>query len=197
MPSSCTKCSGTRAIRCVLIADFPGASVIDRRNNPSYGYRAVHVIAEISGKPVEIQVRTSLQHLWAEVSEKSSDVLDPTIKYGGGSESWRNFLTRSSASVAAYEKYETACSKEGTAYELMVAAHQKFKKVVAELPEHHVPDHEVQEIRGKLEDSTRKMERAEHEHQEMRAELVRSWKVIAELLSEAISRLDKLREEKQ
>jgi len=52
-----------------LITDFSGASVIDRRDNPSYGYRAVHIIAEISGMPIEIQVRSSLQHLWAEVSE--------------------------------------------------------------------------------------------------------------------------------
>jgi ppGpp synthetase/RelA/SpoT-type nucleotidyltranferase len=62
-----------------LKTTFPPASVIDRRDNPNYGYRAVHVIAEVSGKPVEIQVRSSLQHLWAEFSEKSSDVLDPAI----------------------------------------------------------------------------------------------------------------------
>lgn len=60
---------------------FAGASVMDRRDNPSYGYRAVHIIAKISGKPVEIQIRTSLQHKWAELSEKSSDVLDPRAAY--------------------------------------------------------------------------------------------------------------------
>ena len=87
-----------------LKTDFPGACVVDRRGDPSYGYRAVHVIAEISGKPIEIQVRTSLQHLWAEVSEKSSDVLDPTIKYGGGPDEWRSILTTNSTLVAAYEK---------------------------------------------------------------------------------------------
>jgi putative GTP pyrophosphokinase len=76
-----------------LKTGFPGASVIDRRDKPSYGYRAVHIIAEISGKPMEIQVRTSLQHLWAEVSEKCSDVLDPAIKYGGGPNSWRSMIS--------------------------------------------------------------------------------------------------------
>jgi ppGpp synthetase/RelA/SpoT-type nucleotidyltranferase len=81
---------------------FPAAAVIDRRDNPSYGYRAVHVIAEVSEKPVEIQVRSSLQHLWAELSEKSSDVLDPAIKYGGGPEEWRTFLIERSEAVAAY-----------------------------------------------------------------------------------------------
>jgi hypothetical protein len=39
---------------------------------------------EQSGKLVEVQVRTVLQHLWAEVSEKLSDVIEKEIKYGGG-----------------------------------------------------------------------------------------------------------------
>jgi ppGpp synthetase/RelA/SpoT-type nucleotidyltranferase len=48
----------------LLRTEFPAASVIDRRAKPSYGYRAVHVIAPVSGKLVEIQLRSSLQHLW-------------------------------------------------------------------------------------------------------------------------------------
>lgn len=180
-----------------LITDFPKASVIDRRNNPSYGYRAVHIIAEISGKPIEIQVRTSLQHLWAEVSEKSSDVLDPTIKYGGGSESWRNFLTKSSVSVALYEEFEKNHSIAVASKEVADASHEKFKNAVAELAEHHVPDHEVQELRGKLEESARKMERLEQEDQEMRRELVRLSNVNTDLLTGAISRLDELKKQKQ
>src|SRR5437868_11476708 len=93
----------------------------------------LHIIAEIFGKPIEIQVRTSLQHLWAEVSEKSSDVLDPTIKYGGGSKSWRNFLTKSSESVALYEEFEKQYSEAVASKEVADAAHEKFEKAVAEL----------------------------------------------------------------
>ena len=63
---------------------FPDTSVVDRRVHPSYGYRAVHVIVKACEKLIEIQVRSSLQHLWAELSEKFSDVVDPNIKYGGG-----------------------------------------------------------------------------------------------------------------
>lgn len=48
--------------------------VVDRRKKPSHAYRAVHVVARMRGAPVEIQVRTSLQHLWAEVSECSASV---------------------------------------------------------------------------------------------------------------------------
>ena len=58
--------------------------VVDRRDRPSHGYRAVHLLVEQSGKLIEVQFRTLLQHLWAEVSEKLSDVIEKEIKYGGG-----------------------------------------------------------------------------------------------------------------
>lgn len=54
----------------------------DRRANPSWGNRAVHVIATVNGKPVEIQVRTKLQDLWAQAMEKLADVWGRGIRYG-------------------------------------------------------------------------------------------------------------------
>jgi putative GTP pyrophosphokinase len=63
---------------------FPQAAVMDRRAKPSHGYRAVHVIVNHDGRLIEIQVRTRLQQVWAELSEKYSDIIDPSIKYGGG-----------------------------------------------------------------------------------------------------------------
>jgi putative GTP pyrophosphokinase len=62
---------------------FHAAQVDDRRQKPSFGYRAVHLIVKIEGKPVEIQVRTQLQHLWAEVSEALADRYTTELKYGG------------------------------------------------------------------------------------------------------------------
>jgi len=194
-----------------LKTDFPGATLIDRRDNPSFGYRAIHVIAVISGKPIEIQVRSSLQHMWAEVSEKSSDVLDPTIKYGGGSDVWRNFLTVTSESVAACEELE----KEGNAFYERVkktvaelAAHEELekkanaiyetaKKADAALPELHEFGHELQELRASLEGLKGDLEGHEQVNQETRRKLVRLRNVIADLLSRAISDLDKLKGEKQ
>ena len=85
---------------------FPGATVADRRATPSHGYRAVHVIVSIGGQLVEIQIRSRLQHLWAELSEKFSDVVDPAIKYGGGRENIRELLTAASDMVDAYEQAE-------------------------------------------------------------------------------------------
>jgi putative GTP pyrophosphokinase len=89
-----------------LNAVFPGASVADRRKNPSYGYRAVHVIAQTSGKLIEIQVRTSLQHIWAEFSEALSDEFDSAIKYGGGSDSTIQLLGFLSKRIADLEELE-------------------------------------------------------------------------------------------
>ena len=43
-----------------------------------------NLIVSIDDKSVEIQVRTKLQHRWAEVSEKGADLLDRAVKYGGG-----------------------------------------------------------------------------------------------------------------
>src|SRR5437773_8789477 len=37
---------------------FDRAAIVDRREQPSYGYRAVHLIVENSAKLVEVQVRT-------------------------------------------------------------------------------------------------------------------------------------------
>lgn len=42
---------------------FGNITIVDRRKRPSHGYRAVHVIVNYRDKMIEIQVRTSLQHL--------------------------------------------------------------------------------------------------------------------------------------
>ena len=82
---------------------FEDVTVVDRREQPSHGYRAVHVIVRCQGKLIEIQVRTELQHFWAELSEKLSDVLDQTIKYGGGNKEIQDFLAQSSLLVGMLE----------------------------------------------------------------------------------------------
>jgi len=89
-----------------LKALFAKSVMFDRRDHPSHGYRAVHVIVESGGKLIEIQVRTALQHLWAEVSEKLSDVVDPTIKYGGGGGDILLFLMTASDEIILVESAE-------------------------------------------------------------------------------------------
>lgn len=85
---------------------FDDLTIVDRRERPSYGYRAVHLIVSCCGRLVEVQVRTSLQHLWAELSEKLSDVMNPSIKYGGGGERVRLLLEANSGLIAEYELAE-------------------------------------------------------------------------------------------
>jgi putative GTP pyrophosphokinase len=81
-------------------------AIVDRREKPSHGYRAVHVVVRRQEVLVEIQVRTVMQHLWAESSEKFSDVVDIAIKYGGGNAALRFALDRASSTIALFESSE-------------------------------------------------------------------------------------------
>jgi len=85
---------------------FTNTTIMDRRKNPSHNYRAVHVTARIAEHLIEIQVRSSLQHLWAEFSERLSDKVGPAIKYGGGHEQIRQALSQTSEMVAKFEGME-------------------------------------------------------------------------------------------
>jgi ppGpp synthetase/RelA/SpoT-type nucleotidyltranferase len=76
-----------RAVERIVeeFAPYPKASVVkDRRQTPSFGYRAVHVIVFPEGTPVEIQVRTKLQDAWAQIVEKLGDRWGRGLRYGAG-----------------------------------------------------------------------------------------------------------------
>ncbi len=85
---------------------FSNFTPVDRRKSPSYGYRAVHIIIKINQKLVEVQIRTELQHGWAELSEKFSDTIDPAIKYGKGNKEIQDLLLDASNLVKDYEDLE-------------------------------------------------------------------------------------------
>lgn len=87
---------------------FPRARIVDRRKQASHGYRAVHLIVETGARPVEIQLRTTLEHRWAELSEALSVVWGTEIKYGGGPVQIRQALDETSQSVERVEKRELA-----------------------------------------------------------------------------------------
>jgi ppGpp synthetase/RelA/SpoT-type nucleotidyltranferase len=126
-----------------LVEAFPAASVVfDRREKPSYGYRAVHVVVAFSGKTVEIQVRTTFQHIWAEISEKYSDVYGSDIKYGGGAQEIRRILERLSRAVAKNEDLEARCEglvkasgqfRESEKIKEMQEAMRELRKDMAEI----------------------------------------------------------------
>lgn len=89
-----------------LITQFGDMKIFDRRKRPSHGYRAVHLIAVVGDRPVEIQVRSVFQHMWAELSEKAADIIDPALKYGGGPEDWQAELSELSDIVAERERFQ-------------------------------------------------------------------------------------------
>ena len=64
-------------------AHFADHRIRDRRKEPSHGYRAVHLILKLDGIPVEVQVRTALQHGWAQAMERLGDKWGRQIRYGG------------------------------------------------------------------------------------------------------------------
>lgn len=66
-----------------IVDAFPITRVIDRRTRPTHGYRAVHVIATLDERLIEIQVRTQLQDLWAQAMERLADEAGREIRYGG------------------------------------------------------------------------------------------------------------------
>jgi ppGpp synthetase/RelA/SpoT-type nucleotidyltranferase len=94
-----------------LTGALPKAVIVDRREQPSFGYRAVHIVATVRNKQIEIQVRTELQHLWAQLSEKLADVRDPAIKYGGGDSEVQQGLSSISTVIASYENLEVQLSR--------------------------------------------------------------------------------------
>jgi ppGpp synthetase/RelA/SpoT-type nucleotidyltranferase len=101
------------AVMCLTKA-FADTSVVDRRITPSHGYRAVHVIVHQHGIPVEVQVRTELEHSWAQLSEKLSDVVDPSVKYGGGPELLKSRLLRISEAIGTAEELESRLLTTGS-----------------------------------------------------------------------------------
>lgn len=85
------------------VSDVTG---VDRRARPSNGYRVVHVLVAVGDHRMEVQVRTALQQLWAELSEKLSDRFGIAVKYGGGDAATRDTLDECSELVGAVEHTE-------------------------------------------------------------------------------------------
>jgi hypothetical protein len=71
------------AVRDQIVRIWPNARVVDRRENPSSGYRAIHIIPIQDGCPVEIQLRTHYQDVWAQTMERFGDIWGRAIRYGG------------------------------------------------------------------------------------------------------------------
>ena len=70
---------------------------ISRKRNyhesPHNGYRALHLtVRAADGRPVEVQIRTEIEELWANLAERCAALVDPELKYGGGPQEFREFF---------------------------------------------------------------------------------------------------------
>ena len=123
-----------------LVGMFPHAVVVDRRQKPSHGYRAVHIVVHVDGTLVEIQVRTTLQHLWAEVSERFSDVVDPAIKYGGGPNAIARLLANESRLISGLESDMMEMPLKAETVEATYAVVMRLLRLVSNLVKQDGPD---------------------------------------------------------
>lgn len=87
-------------------AAFLEVHVHDRREVPSHGYRALHLVVKVLERWVEIQVRTELQHQWASLSEVLADTFGNEVKYGAGPEPAQLVLRRTADAIAAAEELD-------------------------------------------------------------------------------------------
>jgi ppGpp synthetase/RelA/SpoT-type nucleotidyltranferase len=71
---------------------------VDRRKDPRFGYKAVHLVVRVDDLPVEIQIRTELQDTWAQIVERLADRWGRGIRYGEDPEN-PDAVVRSGADV--------------------------------------------------------------------------------------------------
>ena len=71
-------------LRSVALFEDYAVKIIDRREFPSFGYRAVHVEVRQGLYLGEIQIRTPLQHEWARSMESLARLVGRDVRYGGG-----------------------------------------------------------------------------------------------------------------
>jgi ppGpp synthetase/RelA/SpoT-type nucleotidyltranferase len=96
----------TQRVVALFAAESRQPRVIDRRETPSHGYHAVHVIVFPEDMAVEIQVRTRWQHEWADMFEKLADRIGRDIRYGAPPEHWLAGPERSALEGRSRELYE-------------------------------------------------------------------------------------------
>ena len=77
-----------RRIEKIFSAEARPPKLVDRRFESLRGYRAIHVVVSVDGRPVEVQIRTRLQHQWANLFEKLADIVGRGIRYGEPPDEW-------------------------------------------------------------------------------------------------------------
>lgn len=88
-------------------AQFETMKIDDKRKFPTNGYRAVHLIPMVGGERYEIQIRSRLQHSWAQAIETIADREgQANFKYGGGDADLQIGMQQISALIGNVERSE-------------------------------------------------------------------------------------------
>jgi ppGpp synthetase/RelA/SpoT-type nucleotidyltranferase len=95
----------------MLLARYPDATVDDKRRQPTFNYRAVHVVVD-APLPYEIQVRTLHQQTWAQLSERLADRYGFELKYGGGPQDVAAALAEYSEFLAVADRLDAYGTKD-------------------------------------------------------------------------------------
>lgn len=67
------------------------------------GYRALHIVVMHLGYPIEVQIRTIGQDIWANVVEETSRQIGIDFKFGEGDAYWRGIFLRMSDLFAGFD----------------------------------------------------------------------------------------------
>lgn len=98
-----------------LLKNSKTRHILHRENNyisepKRSGYRGIHLVykynaskKDFRGIPVEIQIRSKVQHSWATAVEVASTIMGENLKSGEGSEDWLNYFRYASAELAKLE----------------------------------------------------------------------------------------------
>jgi hypothetical protein len=124
-------------------------TLIDRRSEPVHGYRAVHLILQEDRWFVEVQIRTRLQHLWANLSEAWDRELEgESIKYGEGPPTVIGLLGRLSLLIARLEGVWPFSEPEGAELrDLLMTLLGEIAGTIAVSP--HPPEPTTEETEAK------------------------------------------------
>jgi ppGpp synthetase/RelA/SpoT-type nucleotidyltranferase len=128
---------------------FPAVKGIDRRVRPTYGYRAVHVIARVGGLLVEVQVRTILQDAWAQAMERLADSVGREVRYGALPSEHAEVVQRLRAAAETIYKVEQAL-------DVIRSVEEQMRAQAARVPERLLP-RELKEETGRLQLECRRL----------------------------------------
>lgn len=110
------KMSQQRRLVSAIDEAFSESRSVNRIVDPRSGYRGIHVIVKHAGRLVEIQVRTRLQNLWAQISEKLADSYGQEVKYGGGPQPVQQLLRAQSDWIRDIESFEVSLDEYKSAF---------------------------------------------------------------------------------